>query len=645
MKAISYSSSRTTRLRLETNVAINLVLLAAPFYGILINGYKYGTADQDFQIPEIIHLADPSCFPNDYLFDEPSGEYTLFLSAMAFLVRRFPLEVVCLVGHVVSHYLLCWAVYHISLNLFRSRSAALLALSLFLYQRFVPGTTMRNFEVYFGTRTPAMACAMAAVLFLITDRVRLAAFAAGLAFLVHPIVAVPLGLVLLARLVVLAVGGDLRRSLTGFSVLALTSLPLLCRVFVGGTVDRSGLSLWPELDGAYLAVLRARCGYMFMSNWSMTTVLSFGSSAAVLTGILIYRLRTRRLQRSELRVCEMLLLCLGLVAAAIAFTEWFPSWLIIQLQLYRCFYLIVCLATIYSAHLFLLWAKGIQRLNASRAVEGVLATKHGVTGPSSAARRIAVNRLLATLALGILIGLYLTVIGHAAASFLILVGLAVFQNMEAKPGRRIAFFLVAECLLFGLMVWITVREEGGVEVRDVIVMRGVVAGSVAYGLLSLVVFRNRVQWRPLCIYGTIFATHVGLVCVLSASFEKISLPGVRQQDPLADVGYWCQVHTPKDATIIVPPRSRHFRIYATRGIFGDWKDGGKAVFSKRFAQEWYTRFQLLQDYECITEARCLEIARQYGASHIITLKSRKLRFPLLYQNDFLNVYQIVEDPG
>jgi hypothetical protein len=35
--------SRSGELRPETSVVVNLVLMMAPFYGMLINGYKYGT--------------------------------------------------------------------------------------------------------------------------------------------------------------------------------------------------------------------------------------------------------------------------------------------------------------------------------------------------------------------------------------------------------------------------------------------------------------------------------------------------------------------------------------------------------------------------------------------------------------------------
>ena len=104
-------------LRLEKNLTIQLVLLAAPFCGILLNGYEYGTQDHEHYLPEIIHWLDPSYFPGDYLLDEPSGESTLWIPAMAYLCRWLPLELVCFAGYLAFQYLLFWAVYHLALNI------------------------------------------------------------------------------------------------------------------------------------------------------------------------------------------------------------------------------------------------------------------------------------------------------------------------------------------------------------------------------------------------------------------------------------------------------------------------------------------------------------------------------------------------
>lgn len=193
-------SSARTKLRVETNVGVNVLLLALPFAGILVNGYEFGKHDHEHYIPEVMNLADPSYFPNDYLFVDPSGEYTFWLSGMAFLSRWLPLDAICLAAYLLFRYLSCWFIYHISYNLFGCRLSALLASLLLLVSRVVGGTTMSTFEIYFGVRDAALAFSLGSVLFLISDRLVLAALFCGLAFLIHPLIALPLILVLAIRI-------------------------------------------------------------------------------------------------------------------------------------------------------------------------------------------------------------------------------------------------------------------------------------------------------------------------------------------------------------------------------------------------------------------------------------------------------------
>ena len=52
----------------------------------------------------------------------------------------------------------------------------------------IGGSTLHTFETYFGVRSPAIALGLTSLLFLITERVRLAAVFCGLAFLIHPLI-------------------------------------------------------------------------------------------------------------------------------------------------------------------------------------------------------------------------------------------------------------------------------------------------------------------------------------------------------------------------------------------------------------------------------------------------------------------------
>jgi hypothetical protein len=138
-----------------------------------------------------------------------------------------------------------------------------------------------------------------------------------------------------------------------------------------------------------------------------------------------------------------------------------------------------------------------------------------------------------------------------------------------------------------------------------------------------------------CLVG--YYTFVLPPALLGARFH---LPRVKWKDPWADVGYWCEANTPKDAVFIVPPQSNCFRTLSKRAIVASWKDGAKVMFSEKFAYQWAARLRDLAETENLTEEQCMKLAAKYGASHVVVLSEHKLHFPKLYQNDQYSVYEI-----
>ena len=103
-----------------------LFILLIPVVVLLVNGYRYGVGDQSHYIPMIYRLVDPALFPNDILFDQPSGSYSFWLPAVSTLARFFPLEWIFFIGHLLATFALFWAIYHLSLHLFQVRMADVL---------------------------------------------------------------------------------------------------------------------------------------------------------------------------------------------------------------------------------------------------------------------------------------------------------------------------------------------------------------------------------------------------------------------------------------------------------------------------------------------------------------------------------------
>ena len=251
--------------------------------------------------------------------------------------------------------------------------------------------------------------------------------------------------------------------------------------------------------------------------------------------------------------------------------------------------------------------------------------------------------------MGALIGLHLSVSAHTAANLLVLVVFVRLVRKKVEGTARIGAYILVECALFGIMLYLTLRDgtrlvsslEGNfIWIHDAWIMIGAVAGCLLNGALGLVVFRNKQHSKLWCGYGTILVANASLVSLILFTSPQVHLPPAEPENPLADVAYWCERNTPKDAMFIINPQARHFRIYSNRGIVASAKDGGKAAFSRQFAYEWLTRMEQLQDYDSFTEEKFAQLAARYGASHAITLRGHELRFPLVYRNDWGNVYRI-----
>ncbi|MFC1597290.1 DUF6798 domain-containing protein [Planctomycetota bacterium] len=638
------SSSPRAELCLETRVPIHLVLLAMPFLAILLNGYLHGARDQEHYLPEIMHVADPSFFPKDYLFDEPSGEFTLWVRGMAFLARRFSLEAVCFLGYLVSQYVLFWAVYHVSLNVFRCRGSALLALFLLVILKAVGGTSMNTFEPNFSVRNPAVALAMTTVLFLLTDRLRLAAFTCGAAFLIHPLVTLPLLCVLALQVARLLVRRDVAKAFSVLLVLAFTMLPLLWTVFSSGSVDRSSLSLFSTIEDPYLSVLHNRADYIFLSRWAPLETASFFCYASFLVGVLIAHGRAKRFQRCEVRIWEMVIACLFVVAAAFIFTEWIVSRLAVALQLHRCFYLMYYVGTIYAANLLVSWSKSRQSVARASGRQQAVRGRPARESREDTAPGPAVV-FAEALALAFVIGLLLTYKANAAGVAILFVLLSAMSRRKARHHWDGLALFGAGALTLALLYAGRVHYPGEFYLGLCILM-GACAGSLLWGLAVLGGFWRDACGRIAAPLLVVVAGLIGQICWLCSDLspEVLSdlyrLPGVRQQDAWADVGYWCEANTPRAAMFIVSPYSRLFRVYSQRSIVGSDKDGAKVMFSEAYAYNWYVRMHDLSDYENISEAKCVELADKYGASHVVTDQDHPLRFPVLYENSLFRVYRI-----
>ena len=340
---------------LETKWRMYLLIALICSAAMAMNGYEYGTHDATLYVPMIERGADPSLFPGDYLFKESSHGYSLWFPAMAALVRIFPSEPVFFGGYILSIFLLFLAVYHLSLNLFASRPAALLALLLIANYRWVGGSTMSTFEVVYTVRTPAIPMAIAFLIPYCKKRFVFAAILAGLSFVIHPITALPCVCLLAYKSSTALWKRKPQQFLKITGPFLIIVSPLLVRVFLFNQNSFSSLSAFQIQDPLWNHIINLRTSYVFLANWK-PWILAWGNIILyleVLVVVLVVRRAVPAYKQADATACEVIGICLCLLGVTGVFADLFPIPLVVQFQAGRGLYLVVYLFVIYAA--WVLW--------------------------------------------------------------------------------------------------------------------------------------------------------------------------------------------------------------------------------------------------------------------------------------------------
>ena len=355
--------TQTNDIRIEKQPWVIVFLLLGSTIGLAINGYRYSFSDHAFYIPMIDRLVNPDLFLEDYLFDEPSGEYNFWIPAMAILAQVFPLEWIFFLGYILTRFALFWAIYHLSLNLFNSQGAAVLAVLFLVTPKSVGGTATATQDIFFTLRSTAMPMAVAFLIPYFRGRFILAAIICGIVFLIHPITAIPLICLLGFRLSIETFCREWQMPAKALGIFTVCILPLIIRVFLIDRASHSDLSPFSRSDSQWLKIIKERDSYIFISAWNREAFLSLIAYTVILLVILLYRHKRQSdnctntnntaFSQTNFWAFGVVIVCAGLFCIGSVFVEWYPLPLIVQLQILRGLHLIVNLSIIYAA--WLLW--------------------------------------------------------------------------------------------------------------------------------------------------------------------------------------------------------------------------------------------------------------------------------------------------
>ena len=334
-------------------------------------GYRYGTADQAFYIPAVLHQLDPSLFPRDWAMLGAQGRFFLVDEIFAELVRISGLDLS--MWFLIAQGATLVALYTGGLQLGRAVLSTRLGLvawmaALTLRHR-IAKTGANTLEGYFHPRVLVCGLGLLALAdFLRGGRWR-PLIVTALSAALHPTTAACfMGIILVGLLVE---EPRLRKPLLGAlgvaAALGVASLALGVTPFDTTVMDAAWRDLLASKD------------YVFPTQWSVITWATNLAGPAVLIAAAMARRREGRLAPRELGVVAgCLMLVTGFLASLPLIAAGVP--LAVQLQTSRVFWPVELVATLYA----LWWLVDRPAATASRSWAPVVVT--AVLAATSVAR-------------------------------------------------------------------------------------------------------------------------------------------------------------------------------------------------------------------------------------------------------------------
>lgn len=118
----------------EKNVYFrHLLFLVLAILTIALSGYYFGTFDQSIHIPFVKKDVFPALYPGDPFFELRKTHFSYFWYIFHPLYRAGVLEIGVFLAHVVATYLTFWAIWRLSLTLFKNTTAAFLSVIVFVF--------------------------------------------------------------------------------------------------------------------------------------------------------------------------------------------------------------------------------------------------------------------------------------------------------------------------------------------------------------------------------------------------------------------------------------------------------------------------------------------------------------------------------
>lgn len=324
-----------------------LALLVLAFASAIgINQYLYGLYNHFVTIPFIKSIIDSQLYPGDFLIAEKKYFYTYFLSGIAAIVKVAGCSIPQLffLLYFLSLYTTLLVLFALSILLFKRKETAYFTLFFFIFSYTALGG-VRTLESLFYERTLALPVLLAAICYYLKKKYILSYVLQGLTFLIHPLSAVYV-------IIMLAFSSLYYSKQIGWRNLAFYYGIILVCISPGLWLKH--LNPAPSLnllhaDPQWLELLKGRSSeHIFPFSWPWERFLR---SALFLAGFTI----TWKHRPSDFHHRVVLAGCAGVLFMCFigtVFNEIFPVAIVIQFQFFRSLEFIFYLAVVYYANYF-----------------------------------------------------------------------------------------------------------------------------------------------------------------------------------------------------------------------------------------------------------------------------------------------------
>ncbi len=186
-------------MKLKDYLLISLFTFISP----LIYGYYFGILDHHHSLPYINKILNSNLYQNDYYFSQPQSQYSIFNYLIVGLkkITQLSLPWTYFFLYLITLWLLLYSIYKLSFLIYKNKNISLLSISFFFLPKWAAQIGYLTHQFYFVTRDLSLALSILALISILHRRILSPIFLLIFAFIVNPLIPIPVGIFFFIQLI------------------------------------------------------------------------------------------------------------------------------------------------------------------------------------------------------------------------------------------------------------------------------------------------------------------------------------------------------------------------------------------------------------------------------------------------------------